>query len=345
MARYSEKAKENLDEINQTIHDIVSNYMENPETLAELFEFSERFYKYSLNNRMLICAQNPYAEFVQSFKSWKKDGYSVKKGEKGIKILFPEMVTYIKTGDGQWMKLAKADEKTVQQYKNGELESRKVRYFGSGNVFDITQTTCPVEDYPKFYDMGYNDVDANTKYEAIVKYCNDCLETKVDVMDVKSVALRGVNFTKKQHIVLSDKLQDSERLSTLVHEMAHQQLHQDFSRYEKTTHQIEFEADAYAIMVNKRLDIQNTESRKRHVTNHYNKMVEELKEKGFEGNDIETYVKQVISNVFTTYDQTIDSIVSEVDRAVAQKGIDKEADKSKVIEKTIPKKSSKEMEL
>lgn len=317
VAAYSQKAKENLENVNQMIQDITTTFIENPDTIMEMMKFSEKFYKYSLNNRFLIYSQNPYATYVQSFQAWKKMGYSVQKGQKGMKILFPQMITYVKTDDNKWVKLSMADKDTVEKYKAGEIENRQLMSFGVGNVFDISQTTCPAEDYPKFFDMGFADIDRNKIYEAIVNYCDQKLNTKVVTEDMSSISLRGENYVGRNKIVLNKLLKDSEKLSTLVHEMAHQQLHQDMSRFDKPVYQIEFEADAYSVMVNQHIGIENTVGRKRHMTENFNRVVLELQKNGYQPAEVREQVKSIVSNVFSIYDATIGDIDAEIDKSIS----------------------------
>ena len=40
--------------------------------------------------------------------------------------------------------------------QNGLIETKQITKFKIGHVFDIAQTNCPVEDYPKIYNMGYS---------------------------------------------------------------------------------------------------------------------------------------------------------------------------------------------
>lgn len=50
-------------------------------------DFSGSFYRYSLNNVLLILAQHPSAVEVAGFRAWQEKGRQVRKGERGIKIL------------------------------------------------------------------------------------------------------------------------------------------------------------------------------------------------------------------------------------------------------------------
>lgn len=60
-----------------------------PHALAEYFADLDHVYKYSPNNTLLLYLQNPFLTYVQSFDQWKKEGYSVKKGEHGLKVWVP----------------------------------------------------------------------------------------------------------------------------------------------------------------------------------------------------------------------------------------------------------------
>jgi len=53
----------------------------------EFLDFSGSFYRYSLNNVLLILAQHPTAAAVAGFRAWQAKGRQVRTGERGIKIL------------------------------------------------------------------------------------------------------------------------------------------------------------------------------------------------------------------------------------------------------------------
>ncbi len=50
-------------------------------------DFSRSFYRYSLNNVLLILAQHPTAAEVAGFRAWQGKGRQVRKGQRAIKIL------------------------------------------------------------------------------------------------------------------------------------------------------------------------------------------------------------------------------------------------------------------
>ncbi|MGH2273344.1 MULTISPECIES: ArdC family protein [Microbacterium] len=88
------------------------------------WRFARTFHNYSLNNLLLILAQNPDATMVADFRQWQAKGRQVRKGERSIKIFgYREKKTESAADDD-----ASAD------------EGRVIRYFPTLSVFDITQT-------------------------------------------------------------------------------------------------------------------------------------------------------------------------------------------------------------
>src|SRR5438874_11664705 len=62
----------------------------NTERLTNYLAFSSRFHRYSRRNQQLIFEQCPEATRVANFRTWKKEGYQVAEGQKGIRILVPQ---------------------------------------------------------------------------------------------------------------------------------------------------------------------------------------------------------------------------------------------------------------
>src|SRR5688572_26944003 len=74
------------------------------EALRAYLAAVSRFHEYSFGNVMLIMFQRPSATCVAGFKTWKSLGRYVKKGEKGITVLAPIVVSRKKEqseGDNQ----------------------------------------------------------------------------------------------------------------------------------------------------------------------------------------------------------------------------------------------------
>lgn len=81
---WTKQAKQKQQEVKEQILTAARQFETDPHALAEYLRFGSRFYKYSPNNTLLLYLQNPFLTYVQSFDQWKKEGYSVKKGEHGL---------------------------------------------------------------------------------------------------------------------------------------------------------------------------------------------------------------------------------------------------------------------
>ena len=97
----------------------------------KFLDFARSFHTYSLNNLLLILAQNRDATMVAGFRQWQVKGRQVRKGETSIKIFGYNS-----------KKTKETDDET-----STDKEDRTVRYFPVLSVFDITQTD-PIEGIP-----------------------------------------------------------------------------------------------------------------------------------------------------------------------------------------------------
>ena len=87
MAYDPAKSEQTKEEMKQKVIELAKNFKDNPQNMIEYLQFSTRFYNYSSRNTMLIYQQNPGAMFCNSYKAYQDMGYSVKRGEHGMKIL------------------------------------------------------------------------------------------------------------------------------------------------------------------------------------------------------------------------------------------------------------------
>lgn len=327
-------SNEKKNHLNEIIKSFATNFEQSPEEIAELINMRANMYHYSVKNTMLIYAQNPYATYVQSFAAWNKMGYSVKKNSKGnIKIFVPVTTTFLHDANqDKWIQLSKANKELVRQYKNGEIETQEKLDFAVGTVFDISQTTCPPEDYPKLYTMGYPSEQHKKISNALEKYAKQELLTSVKSVEYDSISLRGGYNKIKHEIKLNSRLQDTERLSTLSHELGHAIIHSKFDH--KSISQKEFEADALSIMIQTDLGLEPTNSRKYHLSQHYSKFMEENKE--CENKD--EVLEGCLNNIFYIYDEYKSKIDMYIDKEL---GIDQPKKKNE-LKKVTDKKKQRE---
>ncbi|HEV2463433.1 MAG TPA: ArdC family protein, partial [Acidobacteriaceae bacterium] len=97
------------------------------DALTAYLNAMSRFHRYSLGNILEIARQRPDASNVAGFWKWKELGRSVKKGEKGIRILAPII--------GVRRKKDEEANKDITKQNTAVLVG-----FRSAYVFDVSQT-------------------------------------------------------------------------------------------------------------------------------------------------------------------------------------------------------------
>lgn len=262
----------------QRVIDLAENWEADAKDVTEFLIFSSRFPRYSIRNQMLIYKQNPYAMFVAGFERFKEMGYFILKGEKGMRIWVPQNVTYYRGKENEpWKKRTKSTPKEVRDMiKAGMLETREeLQFYRYGVVFDIAQTNCPAEDYPKLVGLGCADELHAAAFDVISEYSKRC-GMPVQTIDLKSVALRGYYKTETHDITINSRLADTQRLSTLLHEMAHGMMEHGTDT-SKSRAQCEFEADALSVMLESAMGLSITDTRKEHMSVEYKNYITELK--------------------------------------------------------------------
>lgn len=310
-AEYVKKQNDIREDLEQKIKELAEAYKDDPELFADLLRFSSKFYQYSPRNNNLIYQQNPHATFTDSFVGFRNNGYNVKKGEHGLKIFVPVKVTYLyDTNANDWIKLSEAPKNLKDKYKNNQIQSKTLQRYKIGTVFDISQTDCPVEDYPKIFNLGYKDKSQAQIYNAIKEYARSSLNCPVEEIDMKSISLRGGFIPLENKISINMLLKDSEKLSTILHELGHAILHNEIHiEGGKKTEQKEFEADALSIMIASHFGVELTEHRMRHLSQHFQKYNELLSaqndKKPIEGEVNLESVDKVLENVGNKFKEII----------------------------------------
>lgn len=306
---YRKAAQEKERQVFERIDEMAGNFRENPESIAEFLEFGSRFYHYSPRNTMLIQKQNPGATYVDSYAGWKEKNAHVLKGSKALQILVPVNVMYLETEQG-WLPLSSAAEEMKNLYRDGKINSRSKLRYKIGNVFDISQTDFPKEEYPELFYMGYSSELHEDICRGLADFSKQSLGCEVVIKDLSSIALRGrYMHTHPPVIELNDRLESTQKLSTLSHELGHALIHAQDNG--KSTSQKEFEADAFSIMLCAEFGIELTESRKKHLADHYGVFQDFVMRRhiGRElGQALDEELFRSFSNVFEVYRENIDNI-------------------------------------
>lgn len=253
--------------IDENINAILANFKTDPELFSEFTAFSAQFYDYSFRNKLLIFNQAPHSTFVASYTHWQELGYNVLRGEKGITIYRPiESTTFNRQGENIPIKEATNEEKA--KIGRGEIKVDTQTTFIKHNVFDISQTSCPKEDYPKVYSMGYADIDKRTMYETVKDFAETSGFT-VREEQLQSIALNGYCDVEHGSITINSRLEDSEKLSTMLHELAHGLMHKTSTQEAPV---MEFEAEALSITLQHKFNLPIDDSSKNYLCNYYKKI-------------------------------------------------------------------------
>jgi len=294
------------------LKDLAENWQASPKDMVEYLQFSAKFHNYSACNTALIYAQNRAAIFCGSYTAFQKMGYAIKRGEHGMVIrTYTPQRFYAEYPGAGWKPLSGAGYETRRRVEMGLYMSREEPHFGYGKVWDIAQTTCPPEDYPKLLGVGYDSKPHADLYKALCVYCekNGIITAE---KNMHGAALRGTHNPTEQKITTNSLLRDTQKVSTLLHEMAHNFLGHEPGK--TPTMQAEFEADALSIMLGAQFGIEPTEARLGHFVESYEHFSEQLIA---DGKDVS--VNNLFHNVRLTYQNRIDKLLTVVD---AQLGIE-----------------------
>ena len=204
-----------------------------------------KFPRYSVNNTMLIMMQRPDAQLCQSFTGWKQMGRYVKKGEKGISILAPAPYKIER-------EQTKLDEKGRPVFDaDGEPVKEKVevtiRAFKVVKTFDLSQT-----DGKELPTIGPSELVGNIEgYPKLLQAIQEISPVPVSFELIDGDA-KGFYHLEDKKIVVQDGMSEVQTIKTLLHEMAHEKLHdkdnvpeaKDISRNGK---EVEAESVAYVV--------------------------------------------------------------------------------------------------
>lgn len=245
-----EEKKQEIDDLTKQTTVQIQQYFRSPEDMKEYLDFLGNFHQYSLNNSMLIDAQFSGAHAVGSFAFWKSKGFSVNKGEKGIKILVPKVVTYFdRNGQETQLKYATKDER--ERINKKDIQTKKRTFFDIGHVFDVSQTNASAEDLPSIFPNKW--LEGNVSDYAKMYSSLEKIAEQYDIRIVEPYnelgAAKGVSYTLLREVALNPRNSEIQNVKTLVHELAHAVLHNEETHKNYSTQEKEFQAEMVAYTV------------------------------------------------------------------------------------------------
>lgn len=196
-----------------------------------------RFHSYSFGNCLLIGMQNPDATRVAGFNTWKGLGRSVRKGERGIRILAPMV-----------------GKKTVEDKDGNEEKQAFVKGFRSVAVFDVSQTEG--EDL-KLSILHPADLEGDAPENMLSAIASLVRAAGFDYErgTVPIAGAKGVTIWDSRRVIVDATLSDAMAAKTSLHELAHVLLHEKVeNRTCRGVVEVEAESAAYVAAVALGLD-------------------------------------------------------------------------------------------
>lgn len=253
----SENQKDRLKEITDRLEQGILEVFES-ERYKEYLRVMSKFHHYSFNNTMLIALQKPDASLIAGFSAWKNThGRTVKKGEKGIRIIAPapfkvkqEMEKFDPKTN---MPLVGADGNAITEEKEITIPAYKVV-----SVFDVSQTEG--KELPS---IGVDDLTGDvSQYEDFFTALKKASPVPIALEHIEGSA-HGYYHLAEKRIAIDDNMSELQTLKTAIHEIAHAKLHDidlNAPKEEKENHpnqrtrEVEAESIAYTVCQHYGLD-------------------------------------------------------------------------------------------
>lgn len=249
-----EKRREEIRNTMASMDEQIASYFETPEQLGEYLAFMAKMYDYSPRNSAMIQGQFSGAVAVGSYKFWKDKGFSVNKGESGIKVLVPSKAAdRFKSTDGQLKNVRSATKQEKEQIEKGQLEKiNGSTYFNFGHVFDVSQTNAKASDLPTIFPNRWLEGSVEN-YALIMNTLNqiaDDLNVSVGLPLGELGAAKGAFYHSinnendtKGHIGLNPRNSELQNVKTMIHELAHAKLHAGEKVLTLSSEEKEFQAE------------------------------------------------------------------------------------------------------
>lgn len=329
-----EKQKE-VEEITKSIEEKVQTIFHSSDELMDYLRYMSKFYQYSIGNTILIQSQFYGANAVGSFAFWKKQGYMIKKGEKGIKILVPNKLKPQFLDEGKWRPIDEATSEQLQLIQQGKIKQRNGKtVYSIGHVFEASQTNMKAEDLPKVFPNKWIEGDVEDYLTMFDSMKEIAKAINVKIIEPKSElgVSKGVSYPLTREVALNPRNSELQNVKTLLHELAHAKLHTKDTRDQYTASEKEFQAEMVAFTVCTYLGIDTSEyslSYLHHWTNgktfdDHKKLLKEIRETAVQFISIldesyEKFIEKDMKNNKNNLDQTSNKLKvsqDEIDRAM-----------------------------
>ena len=255
----SDKTKHAFEMIEQGVKNVYKS-----DNFKLYLSFLSKFHDYSLNNTLLILAQNPNATLVAGYNKWTKEfKRHVNKGETGLTILAP-----VKSKEK--VEVEKLDDNGNAIKEEQEIDTIR---FKATTVFDISQTSG--EPIPSFVnELKGSSNEVKVIIQTIQQVCKIPIEF-LSSKDDRTLArgAKGYYSPSSDKIVVNSELEDLHKAKTLIHEYAHSILHK---QTDKEQSQREVEAESLAFVICDHFGLDTSEYSFGYIASYANKDYETL---------------------------------------------------------------------
>ena len=212
-----------------------------------------KFHNYSFNNTLLIAMQG--GQLVAGFNKWKDTFHrTVKKGEKGIKILAPapyKVKQKMEKLDEQGKPILDKDGKPLTEEKTVQIPAFKVV-----SVFDVSQTEG--EPLPS---IAVDELSGSVQdYQDFFKALEQTSPVPIGFEDIEGGA-HGYFHLLDNRIAIQEGMSQLQTIKTAIHEIAHAKLHaidpndpEQTNRPDSRTREVQAESVAYTVCQHYGLD-------------------------------------------------------------------------------------------
>jgi hypothetical protein len=204
------------------------------EALQAYLRTAARFWRYSWGNVLLIASQRPSATKVAGYQTWRKCGRYVKKGERGVVILAPMMRRLVKAPEEADDTLGDGAENTE------ERPPERLVGFRAAHVFDISQTDG--QPLPEFAKVTGDPAGYVERLKKLVADRGIALRYSDRIGAAEGMSSGGC-------ITIRPGLTPAAEFAVIVHECAHELMHQKDATHPSTRKVRETEAEAVAFVV------------------------------------------------------------------------------------------------
>lgn len=283
----------------------IDSYINNEKDIHELLDFMGQFHTYSFRNQMLIHDQFDGAFAVGSFKAFSDAGFKINKGEKAIKILVPTPYNVYEGLDGKQKSYYETTAEEKKLIKQNKLPTKKQMAYKLGNVFDISQTNATHKDLPKIFPNRQYDFSFEGNENKMIQVLKDIsakngVPVKEEMTQTVAKGAFRTTITGEKDIVLNSRLQPSNKIATLIHEMAHSKLHH--SKDGLSSAEREFQAELVSNVVSKHFGLDTDEKSISYIAT-WTKNGKELSDKRLLIKEVHETAVSFIQSIHESYDK------------------------------------------